>query len=287
VPTTPSSNSVDRLKQLRTIKAAYDQLTPTRPNLPGPGSVIPAILAAETVQQTITTTKGAIESTRSQQDSISRQLERENAHLSDARLLTTTIQGRIQRLRSLEKERHQQSPVDLAKEQITAKQKRKDEFTSEARRIRDELDDFLHYHLAAMLAAEELGGPVVGELLDVDEDVLEAGFSQQGRPLKTKSKFSAALEDRRQRRIDEIWGAVRAASDDEPRTEKEAATYEFWGLLEQLLVALAGEGETGVYVQLDRDSAAARFLVRAKVAQFHPKDARRLRLIDFGRELDE
>jgi hypothetical protein len=28
-------------------------------------------------------------------------------------------------------------------------------------------------------------------------------------------------------------------------------------------------------------------LVRAKVAQFHPKDARRLRLIDFGRELDD
>ena len=40
------------------------------------------------------------------------------------------------------------------------------------------------------------------------------------------------------------------------------------------------------YIDLPRDSAASRFLVRSKVAQFHPRDARRLRLVDFGRSLD-
>ena len=56
--------------------------------------------------------------------------------------------------------------------------------------------------------------------------------------------------------------------------------------MKRLLVALAGESEGGVYINLNRESAAARFLVRAKVAAFHPKDARRLRLVDFGRDLE-
>jgi hypothetical protein len=48
-----------------------------------------------------------------------------------------------------------------------------------------------------------------------------------------------------------------------------------------------GAGSPSPYVDLQRDSAAARFLVRAKVAQFHPRDAGRIRLIDFGRQLDD
>ena len=57
-------------------------------------------------------------------------------------------------------------------------------------------------------------------------------------------------------------------------------------LLEQLLDA-AMEAGSGVYVHIQRESAASRFLVRAKVAQLHPKDAKRIRLVDFGRELDD
>jgi hypothetical protein len=52
------------------------------------------------------------------------------------------------------------------------------------------------------------------------------------------------------------------------------------------LVEADGKGP-GVYVDLPRESAAARFLVRSKCAQFHPKDARKLRLIDFGGEIDD
>jgi len=139
-----------------------------------------------------------------------------------------------------------------------------------------------------MLAAEELGGPIVGEVLDADELDLEAGFNNQGKPKRRKSSVH---EDKRQQRIDEIWGEARADGQKsrETRDEKSAAAAEMRELTEQLLNNLveAEGGEGDAYVELQRESAVARFLVRAKVAQFHPRDARRLRLIDFGRDLDD
>ena len=60
-------------------------------------------------------------------------------------------------------------------------------------------------------------------------------------------------------------------------------------LTEELVRSLmeSGGDSSAAYVRVERDSAAARFLVRSRVAQFHPKDATRLRLIDFGGELDD
>jgi len=52
------------------------------------------------------------------------------------------------------------------------------------------------------------------------------------------------------------------------------------------LVQAQGSGP-GSYVKLSRESAAARFLVRSKVAQFHPTDATRIRLVDFGGDIDD
>lgn len=143
--------------------------------------------------------------------------------------------------------------------------------------LQEALDDFVERHLAAMLAAEELGGPVVGKLADVDEDMLTAGFSNQGKPKSSKKEMTANGEAKRQRRIDEIWGG---GEGNQRENEKEAAAEEVRELLVMLLEAKGG------YVDLARDTAVARFVVRAKVAQFHPKDAKRLRLIDFARELD-
>ena len=45
--------------------------------------------------------------------------------------------------------------------------------------------------------------------------------------------------------------------------------------------------ETTQYVNLEKDGAAARFLVRAKVAVYHPKDARKLKLLDFGSTVED
>ena len=71
------------------------------------------------------------------------------------------------------------------------------------------------------------------------------------------------------------------------RSEKAAAEADFRSLTEDLLNAAAGDQDSDPYIRVRRESAAVRFLVRAKVAQFHPDDARKLLLIDFGKELDE
>ena len=147
---------------------------------------------------------------------------------------------------------------------------------------------FIDEHLAPMLAAEELGGPIVGESLDIDEDMLEGGFTSKG---KAKRSQDGVSEDKRQRRIDEIWGPrpEESGKTKEPWDEKRAAAAEMRELTEQLLNSLveADRSGPGAYVELERESAAARFLVRSKVAQFHPKEARKLRLIDFGRDIED
>jgi hypothetical protein len=115
--------------------------------------------------------------------------------------------------------------------------------------------------------------------------VLAVGFTKKGRAKSSKKPVS---DKTRQRRIDQIWGAKGVQVDEEEvPTEAEAADAEMRKLIGDLFATLVGPGGGKAYFALQRDSATARFLVRAKVAQFHPKDARRLRLIDFGRELDD
>lgn len=168
---------------------------------------------------------------------------------------------------------------------IAAKRAQKDNYDATTQKLGQAMNDFINDYLAAMIAAEELGGPVVGDLLDVEDDALAAGFTKQGRAKSTKK---TASDKTRQRRIDQIWGNKAVIEDDEePPTEAEAADAEMRQLIEDLFATLVGPGGGKAYFQLQRDSAATRFLVRAKIAQFHPKDAKKLRLIDFGRELDD
>lgn len=197
------------------------------------------------------------------------------------------MESRIERLRTQHEDRSQKTPAQLARDLIAAKRAQKDACDAEMDRLGTAMNDFINDYLGAMIAAEELGGPVVGDMLDVEDDVLAAGFTQKGRAKSTKKPVS---EKSRQRRIDQIWGARPAdeeEADAEPPTEAEKADEEMRKLIENLFATLIGPGGGKAYFQLERDSAASRFLVRAKVAQFHPKDARRLRLIDFGRELDD
>ena len=129
-------------------------------------------------------------------------------------------------------------------------------------------------------------------MLDVEDETLAAGFTKKGRAKSTKKPVS---DKTRQRRIDQIWGKKTSTTaeegeeeeEEEPPTEAEAADAEMRQLIENLFATLVGPGGGKAYFQLPRDSAASRFLVRAKIAQFHPRDARKLRLIDFGRELDD
>ena len=64
--------------------------------------------------------------------------------------------------------------------------------------------------------------------------------------------------------------------------EKRVAGADFRKLLEDLLNAAADIDDPNPYVTATRDSASARFAIRAKLATTHPEDASKLRLLDFG-----
>jgi hypothetical protein len=280
-----SSDPRVRLRQLLAVKDAYKRLTPAPPYLPEKDSGITTLLATRTLQQNIQGNKEAISSIQEKISKTDEILRREEANLNDATLLTQAMESRIDRLRMQQEERSQKTPAQLARELIAAKRAQKDDHDATAQRLGEAMNDFINDYLAAMIAAEELGGPVVGDMLNVEEDTLAAGFTKQGRMKTTKKAVS---DKTRQRRIDQIWGNQAVTEEDEdPPTEAEAADAEMRQLIENLFATLVGPGGGKAYYQLDRDSAAVRFLVRTKIAQFHPKDAKKLRLIDFGRELDD
>ncbi|KAL6707381.1 hypothetical protein ACN47E_004160 [Coniothyrium glycines] len=283
-----SEDPRQRLKQLTAVKDAYQRLKPTATYLPSPDSVLPALLASRTLQQNVQGSKQALATTQQRNTDAETSLRREEANLQDAKLLTQAMEKRITRLQAQHEDRSQKTPTQLAREVIVARRAQKDKFDEEMQRLGGAMNEFINDYLSSMLAAEELGGPVVGDMLAVEDETLASGFTKKGRPKSSKKPVS---DKSRQQRIDQIWGSVAGAAvtveEEEPPTEAEAADAEMRQLLSNLFATLNGPGGGKAYFQLERDSAASRFLVRANIAQFHPRDARRLRLIDFGRELDD
>ncbi|KAI1767607.1 hypothetical protein GGR53DRAFT_100844 [Hypoxylon sp. FL1150] len=272
------------------MKAAYDGLASETPFLPYPQSVLPALLALRKTHQTVEETKAYLATHKDSVERAKRRLEAEKSNLEDQRALNQSLRNRIQSLQDGLVNRMEMGPEDIAAERINELKEKKKRYDKETSTLLKALKKFIDEHLAGMLAAEELGGPVVGDMMDIDGDDLAAGFSSQGKLKKAKENPD---QDKRQRRIDDIWGASQedrpAGGTNDNRDETAAAGAEMRDLTEELLNSLAQSGgdSSAAYVQLPRESAAARFLVRSKVAQFHPKDSTRLRLIDFGKELDE
>ena len=278
-----SSDPREKLRQLQVVKEAYARLKPTPTFLPSKGSLLPALLSARTLRQNVLGTKEAIASTEEQISKSGATLKREEANLHDANLLTKAMEDRIKRLRTQHEERSQKTPAQLAEELIAVKREQQQTYDEKFKNLGDDFHDFIAQVLAPMLAAEALGGPVMGDMPDVEDDELAVGFTKKGKLKSTKRRPS---DSKRQRKIDQIWGS-KAVDDGENLTEAEAADNEMRKLIEGLFATLTGPGGGKAYFELDRDSAASRFLVRAKIAQFHPRDANKLRLIDFGRELDD
>jgi hypothetical protein len=280
----PSNDPRQRLAQFQVLKDAYKNLRPTVPFLPSRDSLLPSLLAARTVQQTVSGTKEAIIATEAELKQSQQLVRQEEANLHDANLIATAMADRIERLRAQKEAKSQKTSREVANDLISVKQQQKQKYDDEMKKLGEAFEIFVDEELAGMLAAEDLGGPVVGDMMDVDDDMLATGFTQQGR-LKTSKKHMS--EPRRQRRLDEIWGDKAVTEEGEQLTEIDAAGREFRELIEDLFASLLGRGGSGAYVELERESAASRFLIRARIAQFHPKDARKLRLIDFGRELED
>lgn len=274
------------------MKAAYDKLASTTPYLPLPDSVLPALIALRRTHQTVEETRAYLSIHNESVEDAKKKLAFAKTEFSNQQALAHSLRGRIHSLQDGLEARMEMGADDIARERTDELKQKKENYDRETSKLLKSLRRFMDSYLAGMLAAEELGGPVVGDMMEIDEQDLAAGFNSQGRVKTAKAKPG---DDKRQRRIDEIWGAREGEeghsrrSGGHDRDEITAAGQEMRDLTEQLLNSLwQSEGDSSAaYVHLSRESAAARFLVRAKAAQFHPKDSSRLRLIDFGRELDD
>ncbi|KAJ5905961.1 uncharacterized protein N7473_002877 [Penicillium subrubescens] len=266
-----------RVSQARRAKKAYDSLVMNEDDLPTTDSVLPSLIATEETSQLINEGKMSILVTA---DKLSADRERfriEEANLRDSRAISSGLRDRIQRIRNANTRKQEQTPSQVAREVVREQKKKNKGLDHASDGLKKSLDKFIDESLAPMLAAEDLGGPTVGDALEVSDATLKAGYTAHGKPKKQKEPVEQ--EDGKQQRIDQF---LRPSNDgSNPRNKREAAATEAHELLDALLEAGTS------YIDLKRDSAASRFLVRAKVAQFHPRDARRLRLIDFGRSLGD
>lgn len=275
---------------LEIFTKAYEEVAESKPFLPAPGSVLPALLAIRNARNTINESNEYLESKAKSQDELARKLEAEKTALREQQALKTALENRIQSLRDGLENKQEKTPEQMAKERIAELKRQKEEWENRTAKLTKDLDWFIEEHLGPMLAAEELGGPVVGQLTDIDPEDLSAGFSAQGKLKKAKDQPDI---DKRQRRIDEIWGAQDQQGESNKRKREEdeasAAVADIRRLIEQLMNKLVeSQGDNSAsYLKISKETAAVRFLVRSKVASFHPKDAQKLRLVDFGRDIDD
>lgn len=284
----PSQDPASRVRQLHVITAAYKSLTTAQPILPPAHSPLPALHALRSTHNLIEETQNLILTTKEKTAEARTQLRQEKEDMHDAKSIFNALTQRIEKLRSEQASIAQMSSTEIVKVMILDEEVKKRQYVKDLRSLVKAFNKFVEGHLAGMLAVEELGGPVVGDMLEVDEEALKVGFNRQGKPKKSR-KESTGNEIDRKRRIDDVWGPPDEGDDagKGQRSEKEAASAAFRVLTEDLLNAAAGDDVSDPYVDIPQETAAVRFLVRAKVAQFHPQNATKLRLLDFTGELED
>lgn len=235
--------------------------------------MLPSLLAIEETARLVQENKISVKMTAEQLSLDRERLRVEEANLRDSQSIASGLRERIQKIRNANTRKEEQTPSQVAREQLNLQKKQNKELDRTSVSLKVSLDKFIDETLAPMLAAEDLGGPTVGDAFEVSDATLKAGYTAHGKPKKQKEP--AETKDASQQRIDKF---MKRNADETPTNKRDAAAKEMHGLLDAML-------EADSYIDLERDSASSRFLVRAKVAQFHPRDARRLRLIDFGRSL--
>ena len=281
----PSPDPKIRILQLREITRAYQSLVHAPPLLPLPDSPLPALLALRDTINLIDQTKTAIKETDESLSDAKGRLQDEEENLRDAQRISEIFEARIEKLKSDASSSAEKPPEEIARGLLQDIQQQKLKQRRDLKRLVRAFNQFLDDYLGRMLAAEDLDGPVVGDQLDIDDETLKAGYSQQGQPKKPKQD-DATAENRRQQRNNEIWSDVIDEEETlEDWTEKDLAGRGFRNLVEELLNAAAENANDEAYVDVPKENAAVKFLVRAKVAQFHPDNATKLRIVDFGGEM--
>ncbi|EAW18222.1 uncharacterized protein NFIA_081680 [Aspergillus fischeri NRRL 181] len=270
-----------RISQVRRAKKAYDALLQSETRLPSPGSPLPSLLAVDEASRLVKESKTSISLTAEKLSADRQRLKAEEANLRDAQLIKDGLEKRIERLNAEKSSQVQKTPVQLAYDLVKEQQEKIERLDITTEELKTSLYKFVEDTLAPMLAAENLGGPTVGDAMKISDAILKAGYTSHGKPKNPKTP-AVGTSDSGQQRIDELVRRQTAQEGNEqatPMNKREAAAAEMRALLTALLDADYS------YIDLPHESAASRFLVRAKVAQLHPRDARKLRLIDFGRSL--
>ena len=240
------------------------------------------LIALRETARVITNLRTSITATVRELNDDRERLKVEQTNLRDADVIRAGLKARIEGLR-IEQERRpgkgKEKAIDeqkVAKELIQQLRRKNVDMEKGTEEMKAALGKFIDERLAAMLAAEELGGPTVGDQLDISDAVLEAGYTAHGKERKPRINAVNDMESG-QRRID----GYLEGDGGRPRNKREAAGAEMHKLIEDLLHA----ANTSSYIELDRDSPSSRFLVKAKIAQYHARDSRKLRLIDVASEL--
>ena len=157
----------------------------------------------------------------------------------------------------------------------------------ETRAIREALVAFIRTELSSMLAAGE-----VGILIDEEEpDVMEEDGYDAGDGVKGGAKLLSAERFRERNDREAEKSQSRRAETQNRRgytdnlshsyaSRKEDIAHEMEQIIDNLIDTMRSN-KTSPYITLSQESLQAMYLVNAKVAKFHPEDARQLRLVDF------
>ncbi|KAL3471878.1 hypothetical protein BJX99DRAFT_236528 [Aspergillus californicus] len=269
-----------RIVQVRRAKKAYDSLLKLETDLPQTESPLPSLIALRETSRIIKDSKISVFVTAEKLANARQRLKSEETDLRDAQLIRDGLRKRIDAIKQGKSTNEEKLPSEVARELLKEQRRKKDDLDKETDRTRDALHEFCARTLASMIAAEDLGGPAVGDAADVTDLTLASGYTRHGKPKKPKATETDD-QNNDQHRIDDMLRRQTGQERNQPSNKREAAATEMRELLDVLLDAGSS------YIDLSDETAAPRFLVRAKVAQFHPRDARRIRLIDFGRALND
>ena len=274
-----------RISQLQILTSGYRKLAETSPDLPSVDSRLPSLISGRVVEQIISGTREGIQATLKSLREARRDLQNELNSLTDSETLNKIFKRRVGELEIAASQTNRDDSHTMAVRLMDSEKLQTRTYQQDREVLNTALDEFITDRLSPLLAAEELGGPVTGSVLNVTDDMLAAGFTDRGKVNKGRK----ADDDHRQRRIDEMFGnlAVRAGDDqDDLAAEAAIAAQAMKDLLEKLIQLSIDRG-SGRFLELDKEDAASRYLVRSKVAVLDPRDGRKIRLVDFGKPLED
>ncbi|KAK6539660.1 hypothetical protein TWF694_009865 [Orbilia ellipsospora] len=248
------------------------------PWLPEEESGLNTLLAVRGVLRVIEESRKRRSDAERRVEEMKKVIQREQGWIATAQEMEEELKRRIGELEKVDGVNESDAKRD--KRKIAEFEKSRRDMEKMGDILMRELGKFIKSRLGVMIAVEEAGGPVVGSELDVEKlkQYLDVEAGSTGR----KNKAAKARE-RGQKRLDEIWGG--GDEDGGSLDPEKRAGDELLDLVEAMMNTMLEDDSHG-YTKLTRESAASRFLVRSFVATLHPKDAMRIRLLDFAGKIE-